>query len=134
MRIKTVSYQKIFPTGMAYLNHKIGIEIELDKDDCEESAFKVAKEKVEQWNLESNPSYSLTMEYMKPSEISSVVTQSEKENKDERISSFIATINMCTSLKFLRNFAARVTEENNSELSQAYLAKEIELSDKTKRQ
>lgn len=48
--------------------------------------------------------------------------------KDERIQSFIATINMCTSLKFLKNFEARVKAENNPELSMAYDNKLMEFS------
>lgn len=53
---------------------------------------------------------------------------SQKVNsKDEKIQSFIATINMCTSLKFLRNFEQRVLSENNDDLSYAYSQKEKEL-------
>ena len=65
MTINTITYQKIFPTGMAYLNHKIGVEVQLDKYDLPEDAFKLAKETVEQWNKESNPSMGLAMEYFK---------------------------------------------------------------------
>jgi hypothetical protein len=65
MIIDRVTYQKIFPTGMAYLNHKIGVEVALDEDDSPDQAFDLAKATVEQWNKESNPSMGLAMEYFK---------------------------------------------------------------------
>jgi len=63
MIIDRITYQKIFPTGMAYLNHKIGVEIQLALDDSPDEAFHFAKETVEQWNKESNPSMGLAMDY-----------------------------------------------------------------------
>lgn len=65
MKIDRISYQKIFPTGMAYLNHKIGVEVSLDapSDDPDE-AYKFAKSMVERWNTESNPGMATAMEYM----------------------------------------------------------------------
>ncbi len=63
MKVDRVTYQKIFPTGMAYLNHKIGVEVQIDDNDNPDDVFQYAKQKVEQWNLESNPSMGLTMQY-----------------------------------------------------------------------
>ncbi len=63
MKIDRVTYQKIFPTGMAYLNHKIGVEVQIDDNDNPDDVFQYAKQKVEQWNLESNPSMGLAMQY-----------------------------------------------------------------------
>ena len=63
MRIDKILYQKIFPTGMAYLNHKIGVEVQVDENDDWEEAFNLAKEFVEQMNVKSNPSMGLAMEY-----------------------------------------------------------------------
>lgn len=68
MKVDRISYQKIFPTGMAYLNHKIGVEIEVDENDNIDNAFDWARILVEKWNESSNPSYGMAMEYMKPSE------------------------------------------------------------------
>jgi len=65
MRVDRISYQKIFPTGMAYLNHKIGVEMQVDEGDDWQEAFEMAKRMVDKWNLESNPSYATAMEYMK---------------------------------------------------------------------
>lgn len=133
MKVDRVIYQKIYPTGINYLNHRIGVEIELDETDNPDEAFKLAKETVERWNLESNPSYALAMEYQKGSEIKVnseyahllsaeqlKQTPIQQPTKDERIQSFIATINMCTSLKFLQNFKARVEAEKNEELTTAF--------------
>lgn len=64
MTIDRVTYQKIFPTGMAYLNHKIGVEVELSPGDNPDEAFQLAKSTVEKWNAESNPGIAATMEYM----------------------------------------------------------------------
>lgn len=64
MTIDRVTYQKIFPTGMAYLNHKIGVEVQVDDNDNPDAVFEYAKQKVEQWNIESNPGMAAAMEYM----------------------------------------------------------------------
>ena len=54
MKIERITYQKIFPTGMAYFNHKIGIEIQVDEGDNPDEIFAKAIDQVEKWNLESN--------------------------------------------------------------------------------
>src|SRR6185503_5352035 len=65
MHIDRISYQNIFPTGMMYLNHKIGVEIELDETDDAREVFLKAKSIVEGWNAETNPSMAVTMDYFK---------------------------------------------------------------------
>jgi hypothetical protein len=49
---------------MAYLNHKIGVEVQVDEGDSIDEAFALAKRMVEIWNVESNPGYATALEYM----------------------------------------------------------------------
>lgn len=115
MKVDRISYQKIFPTGMMYLNHKIGVEIQVEEnDDCDE-VFKGAKAMVEQWNFESNPSYAATLEYMKSPEVK------ETNIEKERLS---IAIENCTTLPQLK------IHENDSmkyDLVQEYINKKKQL-------
>ena len=49
MKIDRILYQKIFPIG-PYLNHKIGVEVQLDETDNIDEAYLKAKSKVEEWS------------------------------------------------------------------------------------
>lgn len=64
MKIDRISYQKIFPTGLTYLNHRIGCEISLEEGESADEAFMVAKRFVEEMNLKSNPSYGVAIGQM----------------------------------------------------------------------
>jgi hypothetical protein len=48
MKVKTISYSKIFPLA-SYLNEKISIEVELDEKDDFDETFEYAKELVNKW-------------------------------------------------------------------------------------
>jgi hypothetical protein len=48
MKVKTISYSKIFPLS-SYINEKISIEVELDEHDDWNEAFDDAKELVNKW-------------------------------------------------------------------------------------
>lgn len=134
MKIDRISYQKIFPTGMAYLNHKIGVEIQLDETDNPDEAFKLAKQTVEQWNLESNPGYAMTMEYMKPQETvtilgSKILDPTEKElkdNQERRIASMITDMQSVTDLVVLKTY--EFLAKKYPEIQSAYEIKLKELS------
>jgi hypothetical protein len=54
MKIRTISYQKVFPLA-SYVNEKIGIEIELDEHDDWNEAFDDAKELVNNWGTKLEP-------------------------------------------------------------------------------
>ena len=97
MKVDRISYQKIFPTGMAYLNHKIGVEIDVSDGDNPEHAFNLAKALVEKWNADSNPSYAMTMEYMK----SDGEKLSEINKEKEKIE---IAIDNCNSTEELKSF------------------------------
>ena len=129
MKIDRISYPKIFPTGMAYLNHKIGVEIQLDAEDDANQAFQLAKEYVDKMNLESNPGYAAAMEYSRPSEIEvPIIQKTPYEQKEiQRIAAIKATIGYCTTATFLEKFQSQVERENNPELTEAYNNKLKEL-------
>jgi hypothetical protein len=48
MKIRTISYQKVFPLA-AYVNEKIGVEMELADTDDENVVFKTCKDLVNSW-------------------------------------------------------------------------------------
>jgi hypothetical protein len=54
MKVKTISYAKVFPLA-AYVNEKIGVEIELDETDDWEETFSLAKTMVEKFHKDNNP-------------------------------------------------------------------------------
>ena len=127
MRVDKISYQKIFPTGMMYLNHKIGVEIQVEEKDDWEECFQLAKRMVEKWNLESNPSYAAAMEYMKPSELSSgqngsqpTITQVEKPIRDT-VDNIIEDIGNCKELEVLKSY--QIIAKTNSRIQEAYQSK-----------
>lgn len=114
MNLKTVSYQKIFPTGMMYLNHKIGVEIELSPDDNPDDAFQLAKQTVERWNIESNPGMAAAIAYSEPE----LPLIPKKNGKEAATDNMITAINSCTELKVLETF--RLLVKNNPVFQEAY--------------
>lgn len=54
MKVKTISYAKVFPIA-AYVNEKIGVEVELDETDGYEETFLQAKQLVEKFHKDNNP-------------------------------------------------------------------------------
>lgn len=125
MRVSKVNYQKIFPTGMAYLNHKIGVEIEVAEGEQSEDAFLFAKFLVEKWNMDSNPSYAMTMEYMKPSE--NVLMESEwsgkaynKVTKDEKAEGMKEIIRIANTKQLLERQRGQVERLNNPEVTELF--------------
>lgn len=118
MKIDRITYQKIFPTGMMYLNHKIGIEIQLDSDDSPDEAFEVAKKTVEQWNLESNPGMATAMEYMKHEVPVLGTKQVEKDSKESATQRIIDQINQCPDIVVLESF--KLIAKSNPEIQIAY--------------
>lgn len=134
MKVTKVQYQKIYPTGINYLNHRVGVEIDLDETDNPDEAFKLARKLVEEWNAESNPSYALTMEYMEPQEGAGEYSWDGKAGaitpmppKESAIESHIKTINECKTLNNLKIFEKLVTNSNSPELTQAYTKRHQEL-------
>jgi hypothetical protein len=118
MKIDRISYQKIFPTGMAYLNHKIGVEVQVDEGDDWQEAFEMAKRVVEKWNLESNPGYAVALEYMNGNPGAYSHKAEPKQSMEEAIIS-------CTEIKVLESYKLLV--KNNPSLQDIYDKKFAEL-------
>lgn len=116
MNIKTVTYMKIYPTGMNYLNHRIGVEVEVAPGESPEDAFKLAKDTVDRWNAESNPGMATAMEYMNGNGLPVIKTNDEsKKSASERI---IDQINGCSDIKVLETF--KLLAKNHPEVQEAY--------------
>src|SRR3990172_7780362 len=54
MKITTVKYEKLFPTG-SYLNERIGMEATLDDEEDEHKVLQLLKNLVENFHVKSNP-------------------------------------------------------------------------------
>lgn len=125
-----VILHKLFPYA-PYLNEYIGFEMEVaekvDGSDMEEvglEATKRLRKLAEQSHRDRYPNlYEKGNESLIQSFAPPIQQQEKTPTKDERIQSFIATINMCTTLRFLNNFKKRVEEENNDKLSEAWAIK-----------
>lgn len=122
MIVKTVTYQKAFWIG-SYLQHKIGIEIELEKLEIPEEALRYAKIVVDNWDKENNPIAS----NQPPDNVSLPIDQISKTPKEAAIDSQIEAINGCTSLKSLEIFRKLVFRENDNRLADAFNNKEKSL-------
>ena len=62
MKVKTISYAKVFPIA-PYENQKIGVEMELDETDDWQEVFDLAKKMVHKW---ANPQPTFTNETLTP--------------------------------------------------------------------
>lgn len=100
MTIKTISYQKAFVIG-PYLQHRIGIEIELDNStgsgETAESALDLAKMIVEDWHKANNPHLEGTTVADVPARPAEI--QIEKAASEERILVMIKDIQNETVLR-----------------------------------
>jgi hypothetical protein len=122
MRIEKVSYQKIYPTGMAYLNHKIGVEVQVGEGDDPEQAFNLAKETVDRWNTESNPGMAVAMEYMNGKE-----PETKVDPKELQIQGVAEAMKLCRTITALDRFKPMVDRENVEILSTTYNNRKKEL-------
>jgi hypothetical protein len=96
MTVDRISYQKVFPLGM-YINERIGVEMQLDKEDSPEYALSKAKEMVEGFHKESNPGLIV--------EINLDALQTKKvEPEETRIGLLIQDIESCKDIKTLESY------------------------------
>lgn len=140
MKIDRVTYQKIFPTGMMYLNHKIGVEVQVDDNDDWEEAFTMAKNFVEAMNANSNPSMGVTTEYFTSSGLNSgtydhktgIVTfpsnTPEKEPELTPEDGLISLIGYTTNVKLLEKLRPQVEKINTYRCYEVYNNKINELN------
>lgn len=121
MKIDRVSYQKIYPTGINYVNQKIGYEASLDEGDSPTEAIKRLKELADAANLETNPSYAVAMEYNGNGQTGvNPLPDKVLAPKESAIQSHIKTINECKTLNNLKIFEKLVQNANNEELTAAW--------------
>ena len=99
-----------------YINEKIGVEIECDGN--ADAAFRLAKELVEKWHRESNPS--LYLEQVEQVPDVPVIPKTNEQKKEKQISSHIETIKGCSTLKAVEIFRKLVERENNPKLTETF--------------
>lgn len=123
MKVVRVLYQKVFPLGM-YVNEKIGVEIELNSSTEQESSFDAyrrAKDLVEAWHREGNPSLNL------PAPVQSELPVIQKSAEKEYVPGIsVSDILSCGSLVVLDAYKGLIKDDNN--LTLAYNQRRAELS------
>ena len=140
MKVKTISYQKVFPLGQ-YINERIGVEIDCNLET--ESPFellKEAKEFVEKFHKDSNPQLyqekifgetkdlgwycpkaNITEEDLKekmPNVYEFIPTK--QTAKEQQVQNFKTAIETTTNIKNLLLFDKLVQRENNPILTDVY--------------
>jgi hypothetical protein len=105
---------------MAYLNHKIGVEVQVDEGESPEAAFALAKKTVEQWNLESNPGMAVALASQVPEVPVIPVKKTNEEKKQQQINDFIEAIKTCSGKESLERFRKLVERENNTVLAEEF--------------
>lgn len=127
MKVVKVLYQKVFPLGM-YVNEKIGVEIELNSSTEQESSFDAyrrAKDLVEAWHREGNPSLNL------PSSIQSELPVIQKSAEEEYVPGIsVNDILSCGSLVVLDAYKGIIRD--NKVLMQHYNTRREQLVNESK--
>jgi len=143
MKVKTISYQKVFPLGQ-YINERIGIECEIREGEDIMEVLSDAKAAVEKFHKDTNPGLYMSVNYEAFNQITSDCSPTsmnwhggsvnanplnlppkeiQQQPPSDKIQSFIDTINYCTNKNFLMNFKKRVDEEESPRLTEAYYKK-----------
>lgn len=130
MKVKTVSYQKVFPIAQ-FVNHKIGVEIEIDERDYEvgkdpeEEAIRLAKEMVNRWGTEQSL---LQVDRNDPIPVVSVPKEEPTLSPAAAVAEMIQS---CTDVKNLKFYEAMIKKQENKEqfeLWKLYDKKKTELT------
>lgn len=115
MKVNTISYQKAFVIG-PYLQHRIGVEIQLEEGEKPETVLSIAKGIVDSWHKEQYPVELPGQQG--PMQESHVDRGNYKEAME-------ADIKSCTDLKVLETYKLLV--RNNDYLQSVYEKKLAEL-------
>lgn len=116
MKIKTVSYSKLFSLGM-YMNERVGFEAEIDDTEDELAALDKLKSLAEEFHKQSNPG--LYIDTVVPS---GTTTASKEEQEKQFIDGVIAAIKSSQNRKSVEWHKATVDKygEKYTELGIAY--------------
>jgi hypothetical protein len=130
MKVRTVSYQKVFPIAQ-FVNQKIGVEIEIDERDYEvgkdpeEEAIRLAKEMVNRWGTEQS------LLQVDRNEPVPVVHIPKEEPELSPAAAVAEMIQSCTDVKSLRFYEGMIKKQENKdqfELWKLYDNKKTELT------
>lgn len=123
MNITKVTYQKAFVVG-PYLQEKIGIEIEIDSrcGEMPEFALDQAKEIVEKWHKDNNPSIEASATIYGPPPVI------EKEEPSAGLTPEL--LFSCTDIVTLQSFYLLVNKSNRVDLVEAFNTRKSQLVEK----
>lgn len=106
MKPITVNYQKVFPLA-PYVNERIGVDIQLDDGDSPLEALAKAKEMVEQFHQEAKKGLVLEMVTSEiPINQPLPIIETQKQSKEDMLSSAIAGIYASRDIEELKSFRA----------------------------
>lgn len=112
MKIEKISYQKLFPLG-AFINEKIGVEMQLDEGDNPLQVLNEAKKLVEKYHIDTNPQM-----YIDDAPQISTSLPIEEVQPLTKVASLIQQINSCEEMKVLESYKFIV--KNDTALQKAY--------------
>jgi hypothetical protein len=133
MRITKINFEKIMPTGAAYLNERYGIEYGLEVGDDPKLAFEAARQMIEEMHKEKYPHLYLKLpEYESPLLAKNTLpTDTHDRQNDVLLEKWDATMHAqsleneirgCKSLEELKSFNfiikadKKISEEKRREL------------------
>jgi hypothetical protein len=131
MKITTINYQKLFPIG-AYMNERMGVEIQVGEGESAEEALKMAKWMVEKFHIDNNPhlyeggNTSTIYKYLGTDKKD--VGESVAETPEEKISSLASSLAFCKTVDELKSYRLVVySKQGTPELQTLYETKYREL-------
>ncbi len=112
MKIEKISYQKLFPLG-AFINEKIGVEMQLDEGDNPVQVLNEAKKLVEKYHIDTNPQM-----YIDDVPQISTTTTIDQVQPLTKVASLIQQINSCEEIKVLESY--KLIVKTDPDLQRAY--------------
>lgn len=134
MRIKTMSYKRIFPIA-SFCNETIGIEVELEEGENEDEVFEQIKAKVMQWGAEKsqyelvdrNPPLPVDqIQFKKPTPNAYDGEKMDKYTGDEyghvpKLTPLAEQILSCNSLKILKIYEPLIKKQEKSKQAELWV-------------
>ena len=123
MTVRTINYQRTYSLA-PYQNERLGVEIELNDDESVEEAFKLAKETVESYKTEPQPSQTEAILAPIATEEANYTTRIPKppvNKREQLIQQHISAIGTCTDVETLKIY--EFISKNYPEIREAYETK-----------
>lgn len=106
MKIKTINYQKLFPLG-AFMNERIGVEVQLDEGEDPTQVLISAKKMVEMWHKATNPGVYVEEPGLPDQSYESLTPEQQQQSLEQ-------TIQNCKTVDELKSYRMVVYAKGSS--------------------